>query len=183
MPFFIKKNFSKETKMKKFIALFAVAILFSLNAYAADSWAGESVTGTYSANVYCLPTLSPSTQGPNRLGTFFTGSTAVPVWDWENIMAWTLTGPKEAKYDVGFGGTTFANSFTNNGATIYGEWSIDLGATTEDANLDDATLFTASNECPNSSGITIWYKADTIIPGQTPGTKTFTVTLIVSATI
>jgi hypothetical protein len=175
--------------MKKFIALFVVAILFSLNAYAADSWTPASVTGTFQANVVCIPTLTV-VDNDGVLGNYFAGSTALtlpatpgPGEDYD--LLWNITGPAAAAYTIVFGDVTGGNFTETFYATTDGTSSIDgtwyLGGTAVTANLVDGSIpdiVCALNNAP----IGISYVAETIVPGVA-GTKSYIVTLTVSATI
>jgi hypothetical protein len=189
--------------MKKIISLLAVAMLFVLatNAQAADNWAGESVTGTYNANVYCIPGLEGVALLGN-LGTFFQGTTAVALTTpgtGENFeLVWKLKGPHEATYTVEFGGLVYPGKTEfysyegdvdskitgtwwfgwNNGATAFHELGYN-GRTFNLQTMGNGNAIPFGCETP----VAFKFVAEEIFPGNTFGTKTFIVSLRVSATI
>jgi hypothetical protein len=177
--------------MKKLVSILAVAMLFVLatNAQAADSWPGESVTGTYNATVYCIPQLTPVTTS-ETLGTFFTGSSEVTITELKTV-SWNLSGPPEAFYSVTYDPISPSEINGPDGSKLIGEWYFD--GVLQTSNIVNVEGYGNTEQLPGTTGIgcdqngsdaqLILFKATKIVPGSGLGTVSFEVTLTVSASI
>jgi hypothetical protein len=186
--------------MKKYIISLMIVMTFGFytNLTAADSWPGESVTGTYQANVYCAPTLTPEDNGSGgqhaNIGTFFAGTNIVPLGTLSGNgsqtfypqFTWHLYGPTNALYTA----TTDMTGLTHSdGSQLIGIWNVNG----EDNPVGFWGVPTLPADFPGSSSVVMdcdqtpkdfVFKATGYIPGPaSPTTKYYVVTLTVSATI
>lgn len=81
--------------MKKLFAILLVAILATSFAFA-DSWGSGTQTGTFNADVFCIPKITQTGMGGD-LGNYFKGYVGAPLTTNTGI-EWELTGPVEASY-------------------------------------------------------------------------------------
>lgn len=183
--------------MKKLFAILTVALFATTFAYSATyNVTPFPASGSYSAAVFCTPTISGGTNV--NLQNYFVSATPVAV-NVATPQVFVLHGPPQATYKLTWDGTNpllAHNAYLNTGgtagagtATLAGTWSgtcgdgdfnTDYNASTGVYNPEgDPADIGCANEQP---AITLTFTPATITP-TVAGTATFSVNVFVTATI
>ncbi len=151
--------------MKKILAILLVAVIATSVSFA-GSWSSGPYTGTFTATVYCQPTLVAGTNTFNA-GNFFQTDTYTGAPD---ILNWTLAGPEDASYSISMTGTVTSGT----GAT----WNV----TYSHNGTYTGTQLSFQNDCSQSVDLEAALN-DITFSNASTGSHIFTVTVSVTASI
>lgn len=170
--------------MKKYIISLTILMLIGLcsTAYSTpvgDSWTPAPKTGTFSAVVECHPAITPLAPVYTFPTPFFASIVPVPT---TAKITWNLVGPPNAYYTI-----NFTQNLFNAGAELQGHWTV--GDVTQPLSGVPSTLGSLLPGSPIDfqiqcdAAVPIRFVTTALVPGVTPGPKTFTVGVTVTATI
>lgn len=124
--------------MRNILAIFAMLCIFASASFASGTYNSGAVSGTYNANIYCMPMLTGPPAAIN-LGNFFSNSTTAVS---ASPLIWKLTGDSHLTYSIAVntgadwlqsGATKMSNSPYS--SVLTGNWSYIAG----DNEVDDVT--------------------------------------------
>lgn len=151
--------------MKKILAILLVAVIATSVSFA-GSWSSGPTTGTFTATVYCQPSLVPGTT-TYFAGNFFQTDSYTGAPD---VLDWTLSGP-DGTYIISMSGTPTSGT----GAT----WNVTYSHNGTFDGTDDLGF---NNSCTNSVQLEASLNSISF-SGASVGSHVFTVTVSVTATI
>lgn len=151
--------------MKKVLAILLVAVI-ATSASFAGSWSSGPLTGTFTATVYCQPSLVPGST-TYFAGNFFQTDSYTGAPD---VLNWTLTGPDGA-YVITMSGAVTSGT----GAT----WNVTFSHNGTYDGTDDLGF---ANDCSISEDLKAYLNGITF-SGASTGLHQYTVTVSVTATI